>query len=112
VFTSGSRSSSAGEKTLSIKDAQDGPRSTIWTLVILCVLRHSPFTDIRSIAEEVGVSSETVHRQLTESLELQPRFLKWVQNFLTHDLKRKCVEISEELLRILRFEDGLSFTGK
>jgi transposase len=40
---------------------------------ILCVLQHSPFATVRSITEEAGVSHETVHRRLTESLGLRPR---------------------------------------
>jgi hypothetical protein len=39
---------------------------------ILCVLQHSPFATVRSIAEEVGVSHETVHRRSAESLGLRP----------------------------------------
>jgi hypothetical protein len=42
----------------------------------LSVLRHSPFAIFRSIFEEVGVSHETVHPRLTESVQLPPRFLK------------------------------------
>jgi DNA-binding IclR family transcriptional regulator len=61
---------------------------------ILCVLHHSPFGTVRSIAEEVGVSAATVHERLTESLELQPRFLKWVPRLLTCDLKTKRVELA------------------
>jgi hypothetical protein len=43
VFTSGPRSSSASKKTLLISHAQDGPRSTIWTLTIhlFCGTVHS-----------------------------------------------------------------------
>jgi hypothetical protein len=76
---------------------------------ILCVLRPSPFGMVRSIAEELGVSLETVHRRLTGSLELQPRFLKWVPHILTCDLRRKRVELSAELLEILRHEQGSGF---
>jgi AraC-like DNA-binding protein len=76
---------------------------------ILCVLHHSPFETVRSIAEEVGVSSATVHRRLTESLELQPRFLKWVPHLLTCDLKTKRVELARELLETLRSEEHTCF---
>jgi transposase len=63
------------------EDIADQPRSGLPPIDnldanILCVLRHSPFGTVRSIAEELGVSPETVHRRLTGSLELQPRFLK------------------------------------
>jgi hypothetical protein len=60
-FASGSKSSVAGEKTLSVSHAQDGPQPTIWTRTS-CVLRHGPFWTIRSIDKEVGVSLETVGR--------------------------------------------------
>jgi hypothetical protein len=72
---------------------------------MLCVLQHGPFAIVRSIAEEVGVSYETVPRQLTKSSGLPPRFLKRVPDFLTADLKRKRVELEKELLDILRFEE-------
>jgi hypothetical protein len=43
---------------------------------ISCVMRQSPFRIFRSIAEEVGISPETVHRRLTEPLELRSRLMK------------------------------------
>jgi hypothetical protein len=63
---------------------------------ILCVLHHRPFETVRSIAEQVCVSAATVNRRLTESLELQPRFLKWVPYLLKCDLKTKRVELARE----------------
>jgi hypothetical protein len=59
---------------MGLLSTQIGPRNVVQ--LVLYLLRHSLFMDVRSIAEEVGVSSETVHRQLTESLELQPRFIR------------------------------------
>jgi histone-lysine N-methyltransferase SETMAR len=76
---------------------------------ILCVLQYGPFATVRSIAEEVDISHETVHRRLTESLGLRPRLLEWVPHFLTPNLKRKRVELAKELLDILRFEEHTGF---
>jgi hypothetical protein len=76
---------------------------------ILCVLHHSPFETVRSIAEEVGVSAATVHRRLTELLPLQPRLLKWVPHLLTCELKAKRVEFARELLEALRSEKHTLF---
>lgn len=81
---------------------------------ILYVLRPRPFGTILSIAEEVGASSETVRRRLGQSLYilyiyLQHRVLKWVSHFLTCDLKRRRLEFLNELLEMLRFEEGTLF---
>jgi hypothetical protein len=100
VFVFVSRNSSAGEMTLSI-DNLDADT--------LCVLEHSRFATPRSISQEVSVLQKTVHRRVTELLELRPPFLKWVQHFLILDLKITHVDLAKKRLDILRFEERMLF---
>jgi histone-lysine N-methyltransferase SETMAR len=76
---------------------------------IMCVLDHSPFETVRSIAEEVGVSATIVHRRLTESVELRPRFVKGLPHLQACDLKTKRVELAREFLETLRSEEHTLF---
>jgi hypothetical protein len=76
---------------------------------ILCVLPRGTFATFRSISEEVGVSHKTVDGQLTKSLQLRPRFVKWIPHLLTCDLKRTGVELAKERLDIARFEERMLF---
>jgi hypothetical protein len=82
-----------GREDIVDQPRSEGPPINNLDADILYVLRHG-----HSIAKEAGVSFETVLRRLMESLERQPRFLKWLLPLLTCDLKGKRVEVSEELL--------------
>jgi hypothetical protein len=78
---------------------------------ILSVLRMSPFSSVRTIADSLGISASTVYLHLVENIGFKNYFLRWVPHMLTEKLRQKRVELSRQLLELLKSQRGVSFRG-
>jgi hypothetical protein len=76
---------------------------------ILSVLRISPFSSVRTIADSLGIPASTVYLHLVEKIGLQNYFLRWVPHMLTEELRQKRVELSRQLLELLESQRGVNF---
>jgi len=76
---------------------------------IIHVLNHDPFSTVRVIADNLGVSVSTVYRRLTISLGLKSYLCKWVPHFLTEELRQKRLTLAQQLLSDLETEEPFRF---
>ena len=64
--------------------------------------------DLRSIANEVGISIGAVHSILTDILGMSKVSTRWVPPMLTDDQKRTRHDISKYMYVLSRYEDDPS----
>jgi hypothetical protein len=76
---------------------------------ILSVLRISPFSSMRTIADSLGVPASTVYLHLVEKIGFKNYFLRWVPHILTEELRQKRVELARQLLELLESQRGVNF---
>jgi hypothetical protein len=69
---------------------------------IFSLLRKYPFASIRVIAEALAVSASTVYSHLIERIGFKNDLLRWIPHVLTDDPRQRRVDLSRELLQLLR----------
>jgi histone-lysine N-methyltransferase SETMAR len=109
-----------GEGTISLKTVQkwtkrfnDGhegfddyarsgrPKSDELIPIVAHMLEKEPFLSQKKIAKALGVHPTTVHRILTEELELTRVNFRWIPHTLNDAQKAKRVEVAKILLKML-----------
>jgi histone-lysine N-methyltransferase SETMAR len=65
---------------------------------VLDVLLDDWRVKVREIAENIGISKESVWYILHEELDIKILCARWVPRLLTADQKRTCMKISEQCL--------------
>jgi hypothetical protein len=76
---------------------------------ILSVLRISPFSSVRTIADSLAIPASTMYLHLVEKIAFKNYFLRWVEHMLTDELRQKRVELSRQLLELLESQRGVNF---
>jgi histone-lysine N-methyltransferase SETMAR len=65
-------------------------------------IEHSPNSSVRQLAQETNVPSTSVYRYLTQKLGYVHRSLRWIPHTLSQSNKIQRVELSKQLLELLR----------
>jgi hypothetical protein len=84
---------------------------------ILSVLRRSPFSSVRTIADSLDIPASPVYFHLVEKIGFKSSALRWVPHLLTDELWLKRVELVRESLerledqRIVGFSDIVTGDG-
>jgi hypothetical protein len=68
---------------------------------ISAALAEHPFSSVRELSRQACLPRSTVHWQLTHSLSVTVRHLRWVSHFFTVEQKQMRVNMSRELLWLL-----------
>jgi hypothetical protein len=66
-----------------LRETPDEPAAIVIDNAILDALERHPFSSIRELAQLTCIPRSTAHRQLTQSLGLVVRHLRWVPHSLT-----------------------------
>ena len=66
---------------------------------------------ICKLADMVGISKSTVHRILTENLDIRRLSARWVPRLLTMEQKQRCEDVSIECLAMFHSNKGLYKIG-
>jgi hypothetical protein len=69
---------------------------------IFGALEECPFSSLHHIAKEIFVPMDMVQSYLVNSLRCQVRNIRWVLHSLSSIQKQACVEMSQDLLQVLR----------
>ena len=93
------------EITPSESQKQDSPQKMKKMNQIQGVLQNKPNASVRLIAEQTQIPKTSVHRLLVSDMGLKFRVPKEVPHLLNYELKRKRIQQSIELLKVL--EDPL-----
>jgi hypothetical protein len=75
---------------------------------ILSLLRISPFSSVRTIADSLSIPASTVYLPLVEKIGFKNYFLRWVPPMLTEELRQKRVELARQLLELLESQRGVN----
>jgi hypothetical protein len=77
---------------------------------ILSVLRISPFSSVRTIADSVGISVSTGYFHLVEKTGFNNYPLRWVPALVTDELRLKEVEFARRFLELLEEQRIVGFS--
>jgi hypothetical protein len=76
---------------------------------ILVCLSREPYLKVRLTPQVLGLAPAIVFRRLTISLDMKPRYFRWVPSMLTPELREQCVNGSRPLLVVLRQQEKIPF---
>jgi AraC-like DNA-binding protein len=78
---------------------------------ILSLFPESESQSVRSLAQQLNVSSSTVHARLTDVLGFSLRHTRWGVHLLTEELKTTRIATSMKMLEILEKQKRIHFAG-
>jgi hypothetical protein len=73
------------------------------------VLRISPFSLARTIADSLGIPASTVYWHLVEKIVFKNSLFRWVPHTLTDELGQKRIELAGQSLELLESQRSVQF---
>lgn len=79
------------------------------TIAIQCMIEKDPLSSARHIARTLGISPTTVIDRLHNDLHMKCYLTRWVPHHLSLEQKKNRLDISKEMLQVLRNEQRTHF---
>jgi hypothetical protein len=98
-----------GRKYLTTQHVGGRPPLDDTDIEILSILRISPFSWVRAVADSLGIPASTVLWHFVEKIGFKNSLLRSVQHTLTDDFRRKRIELAGQSLELLESQRSVQF---